>query len=36
MFALAGLMAVIIALLTVSSQAIKAAVSNPVKNLRTE
>ena len=36
MLALAGLMAVAIALVTVSSQAIKAAISNPVKNLRTE
>jgi putative ABC transport system permease protein len=35
-FALAGLMAVVIALLTVSFQAIKAAVANPVKSLRTE
>jgi len=36
MFALAGVMAVIIALLTVSSQAIKAALTNPVKSLKTE
>jgi putative ABC transport system permease protein len=36
MFALAGLLAVSIALITVSSQAIKAAIANPVKNLRTE
>jgi putative ABC transport system permease protein len=36
MFALAGFIAVFIALFTVSSQAIKAAVANPVKNLRTE
>jgi len=36
MFAAAGLLAVAIALLTVSFQAIKAAVANPVKNLRTE
>jgi ABC-type antimicrobial peptide transport system permease subunit len=36
MFALAGLGALIIALLTVSFQAIKAAVANPVKSLRTE
>ena len=35
-FASAGLIALLIALLTVSSQAIKAAVSNPVKSLRTE
>lgn len=34
--ALAGLSAVIIALFTVSFQAIKAAVANPVKSLRTE
>ena len=35
-FALAGLIAVLIALLTVSFQAVKAAVANPVKSLRTE
>ena len=35
-FALVGLVAVLIALLTVSFQAIKAAVANPVKSLRTE
>ncbi len=35
-FALAGLMAILIALITVSSQAIKAALSNPVKSLRTQ
>ena len=35
-FALAGASAFIIALLTVSFQAIKAAISNPVKSLRTE
>ena len=35
-FALAGLSAVAIALFTVSFQAIKAAVANPVKSLRTE
>ncbi len=32
----AGLLAVLIALFTVSFQAIKAAIANPVKNLRTE
>lgn len=35
-FLFAGILAVLIALLTVSFQAIKAALSNPVKNLRTE
>lgn len=35
-FILAGLVAVVIALVTVSFQAIKAAIANPVKNLRTE
>ncbi len=35
-FAVAGIVAFIIALLTVSFQAIKAAISNPVKSLRTE
>lgn len=35
-FAIAGLMAVLIALLTVSQQAIRAALTNPVKNLKTE
>jgi ABC-type antimicrobial peptide transport system permease subunit len=35
-FALAGLLSVLIALLTVSYQSIKAAVANPVKSLRTE
>ena len=35
-FFVAGLAAVLIALITVSFQAIKAAVSNPVKSLRTE
>jgi putative ABC transport system permease protein len=36
MFALAGVSALLIALLTVSFQAIKAALNNPVKSLRTE
>ncbi|MEP7231216.1 MAG: ABC transporter permease [Ginsengibacter sp.] len=36
MFLLAGLVAILIALLTVSVQAIKAAIANPVKSLRTE
>ena len=35
-FALAGILAVLIALATVSFQAIKAALANPVKSLRTE
>ena len=35
-FIVAGFLAVLIALLTVSFQAIKAAVANPVKSLRTE
>ncbi|MBC9794763.1 ABC transporter permease [Sinomicrobium weinanense] len=35
-FALAGLVAVAIALITVSGQSIKAATANPVKSLRTE
>ncbi len=36
MFALPGLAAMIIALLTVSFQAVKAALANPIKSLRTE
>lgn len=36
MFALAGLLAITIAFLTVAGQAIKAALSNPVKSLRSE
>ncbi|HVW98586.1 MAG TPA: FtsX-like permease family protein [Mucilaginibacter sp.] len=36
MFALAGMLALIIALLTVSFQAVKAALMNPVKSLKTE
>lgn len=35
-FAIAGLCAIIIALLTISFQSIKAAIANPVKSLRTE
>ena len=35
-FALAGLIAIIVAFLTISFQALKAANANPVKNLRTE
>jgi putative ABC transport system permease protein len=35
-FALAGIISIVIALLTVSYQAIKAAIANPVKSLRTE
>jgi hypothetical protein len=35
-FVIAGLLALLIALLTVSFQAIKAAIANPVKSLRTE
>ena len=36
LFALAGIMAICIALLTVGFQAIRAALANPVKNLRSE
>jgi putative ABC transport system permease protein len=36
MFVIAGFAAVMIALLTISFQAIKAAIANPVKSLRTE
>ncbi|MEO6289883.1 MAG: FtsX-like permease family protein, partial [Ginsengibacter sp.] len=36
MFALAGIITIFIALLTVSFQAIKAAIANPVKSLRSE
>jgi putative ABC transport system permease protein len=36
MLLLAGVTAVIIAMVTVGFQSIKAALSNPVKNLRTE
>jgi putative ABC transport system permease protein len=35
-FVAAGLLAIIIALATVSFQAVKASVANPVKSLRTE
>jgi ABC-type antimicrobial peptide transport system permease subunit len=35
-FVLAGTIAVLVALITVSSQAIRAAIANPVKSLRTE
>jgi putative ABC transport system permease protein len=35
-FAIAGIAALVIALLTISVQAIRAAVANPVKSLRTE
>jgi putative ABC transport system permease protein len=35
-FALAGILVLMIAIVTVSYQAIKAAVTNPVKSLRTE
>ena len=35
-FAIAGVLALLIALITVSFQAIKAAIANPVKSLRTE
>ena len=35
-FAVAGILSVFIALLTVGYQAVRAALSNPVKNLRTE
>ena len=36
MFVLAGLIAIVIAMITVGFQAIKAAIANPVKSLRTE
>lgn len=36
MFAAAGLLAILIALVTISFQSIKAAIANPVKSLRTE
>jgi len=36
MFVTAGILAAVIALITISFQAIKAALTNPVKSLRTE
>jgi putative ABC transport system permease protein len=36
MFALAGIISLIIALATLSIQAIKAAIANPVQSLRSE
>ncbi|MNY27870.1 hypothetical protein D3C86_1618090 [compost metagenome] len=36
MFVIAGLLALLIAVITVSFQAIKAAIANPVKSLKTE
>jgi putative ABC transport system permease protein len=36
MFALAGAIAMIVAMCTVSLQAVKGAIANPLKNLRTE
>jgi putative ABC transport system permease protein len=36
MFALAGALVITVALVTMSFQAIKAAIANPVKSLRTE
>jgi len=36
MFAMAGLIAILIAMITVSFQALKAAVANPTKSLKTE
>ncbi|MDB5223548.1 MAG: FtsX-like permease family protein, partial [Chitinophagaceae bacterium] len=35
-FGLAGALVIVIALITVSFQALKAAIANPVKSLRTE
>jgi putative ABC transport system permease protein len=35
-FLLAGIIAAVIAVVTISTQAIKAALSNPVKSLRSE
>jgi putative ABC transport system permease protein len=36
MFALAGMLAIVLAMATISFQAIKAALANPVKSLRSE
>jgi putative ABC transport system permease protein len=36
MFVAAGLLVILIALATVSFQAVRAAIANPVKSLRTE
>jgi len=36
MFALSGILAIIIALITISFQTINAAIMNPVKSLRSE
>jgi putative ABC transport system permease protein len=36
MFLLAGIIAIMLALITVSFQSIKAVLANPVKSLRTE
>jgi len=35
-FAVAGCVALLIAIITISTQAIKAAIANPAKSLRTE
>jgi putative ABC transport system permease protein len=35
-FAVAGIVSIVIAFVTISTQAIKAALMNPVKSLRTE
>jgi putative ABC transport system permease protein len=36
MFAAAGVVAIVLSLLTISAQALKSAFENPVKNLRSE